>query len=264
VNMRASVSVIVAVFVVLKSGMLWAEAEQVPPAKQIIEKMLEEDPFGLAGAAVTAHMVLSEKGTAKSQLAFMSRSYRYDPPFAKSMVRFTGPPDMAGAGFLQVQNRSGDDDRYLFLPELKRSRRISGNLRATSFMGTDFSFADLDRRDFREAELVTKADDTVGKFPCYRVDVTPKRNDSPYVRIETWIRKENMLPLKLAMYDRSNTLAKLFTAQEVKRVSGKWFITKSRMLDNARSHSTDLVLDSVVPLQSVPEDEFTVRSLEKI
>ncbi len=52
-------------------------------------------------------------------------------------MRISAPPDLAGAGFLQVQRRDGDDERYLFLPELKTARRVSGSLRATAFMGTE-------------------------------------------------------------------------------------------------------------------------------
>jgi Outer membrane lipoprotein-sorting protein len=235
-----------------------------PSAQEVVAKVLDADPFGLAGAGVTAHLLLKDKTGATSTLAFTGRSTRYDPPFSKSIVRFTAPPDLAGAGFLQVQKRTGDDDRFLFLPELKRSRRISGSLRSSSFMGTDFAFADLDRRDFREAELTSKPDDEVGKYVCFRVDVAPKRSDSPYAKLEAWIRKDNFLPLKLQQYDHTGVLIKTFTAQEVRRIDGSWFITKSRMLDHAHAHTTDLLIDAVAPLKTVPDDEFTVRNLEKM
>lgn len=246
------------IFVLLTAG------AATPSPKEIIARSLEVDPFGLGGASVTAHLVLKDKAGTVRQLAFTGRSLRHDPPFSKSLVRFTAPADLAGAGFLQVQNRGGDDERYLFLPELKRSRRISGSLRASSFMGTDFSFADLDRRDFREGDATAKPDEDIGKFPCYRVDVAPKRSDSPYSKIETWIRKDNNLPLKLQMYDRSKVLVKTFSVQEVRRIEGEWFATKSRMTDHAQTHTTDLVLDAVTPLKGAADDEFTVRNLEKM
>jgi hypothetical protein len=237
---------------------------ETPSAQEIIAKVLDTDPFGLAGTALTAHLTLKDKTGATSTLAFSGRSMRYDPPFSKSIVRFTAPPDLAGAGFLQIQNRAGDDDRFLFLPELKRSRRISGALRSSSFMGTDFAFADLDRRDFREAGLTSQPDAEVGKYVCYRVDIAPKRSDSPYAKLEAWIRKDNFLPLKLQQYDHAGVLSKTFAAQEVRRIDGQWFVTKSRMLDHAHAHTTDLVIDAVAPLKTVSDDEFTVRNLEKM
>jgi hypothetical protein len=200
----------------------------------------------------------------RSTLSLVARSRRYDPPFSKSLVRFTAPADLAGAGFLQIQKRDGDDDRFLFLPELKRSRRIAGNLRGTSFMGTDFSFADLDRRDLRESNTTKLPDENVGPHACFRLQTTPKRSDSPYSLVELWVRKDNYLPLKMKMYDRAKVLFKTFTAQEVRRISGRWYITKSRMVDHVQTHETELVIENIAPATDIADDEFTVRNLEKL
>ncbi|HET9957403.1 MAG TPA: outer membrane lipoprotein-sorting protein [Polyangiaceae bacterium] len=245
-----------------------AKAPSSPPAKasvqEILSGLIDADPWALGGAVMTARASLKDKHGASSELTFQARSRRYAPPFSKAIVRFTAPADLAGAGFLQVQNQTGDDDRFLFLPDLKRSRRISGNLRGSAFMGTDFSFADLDRRDLRESSSLRKADESIGKFPCFRVDATPSRADSPYSRIEMWIRQDNYMPLKMQMYDRASALFKTFTAQEVRRVSGHWYITKSRMIDHLNSHQTELVIENVAPSTDIPDEEFTVRNLEKL
>jgi hypothetical protein len=231
---------------------------------EIIARLIEIDPWGLGGATLAAHATLTDKRGARRELSFNARSRRYDPPFSKSVVRFTAPADLAGAGFLQIQNRTGDDDRYLFLPELKRARRISGNLRGNSFMGTDFSFADLDRRDLRESTSSRLADESIGPYACFRVNSTPTRADSPYSRVELWIRIDNSLPLRMNMYDKSNVLAKTFSAEEVRRVAGHWYITKSHMVDHVHAHETELVIDTITPSNDVAEDEFTVRNLEKL
>ena len=180
------------------------------------------------------------------------------------MVRFSAPPDLAGAGFLQIQNRQGDDDRYLFLPDLKRSRRISGNLRKNAFMGTDFSFADIDRRDLRDGAAALLGEETLGKNAVLRLQIKTKREDSPYARIELWVRKDTYLPLKMQMYDAANVLVKTFAAEQVQRVSGRWFITRSRMTNHVESHVTELVLDQVKVTTAIAEDELTVRALEKL
>lgn len=235
-----------------------------PSVAEIVGKLVEADPWGLAGAVVSARASLKDKNGSTSELAFTARSRRHDATLSKALVRFTAPADLAGAGFLQIQNKEGDDDRYLFLPELKRARRISGNLRTNSFMGTDFSFADLDRRDLRESSSSEKPPENIGKFPCFRLDTRPSRADSPYSRVELWIRKDNYLPLKMVMYDRAGVLFKTFTAQEVRRISGRWYVTKSRMVNHAQAHETLLTLDSVEPKADIPDEEFSVRNLEKL
>src|SRR5262249_42705403 len=142
--------------------------------EQVIQKVLETDPWGLSGADVTAHVVLTDKKGGTNQLAYSARSRNYDPPLAKSLVRFSAPADLAGAGFLQIQKKGDDDERLLFMPDVKKSRRISGNLRANAFMGTDFSFADLDRRDLRDSNAKLDPDEKVSGFLCYHLDALPK------------------------------------------------------------------------------------------
>jgi Outer membrane lipoprotein-sorting protein len=240
-----------------------ASADSSPRAADIVRAVLEGDPWGLGGASVAAHATLTDKRGAKSELAFVAKSRRYEPLLSKSIVRFSSPPDLAGAGFLQIQKPDGDDDRYLFLPDLKRSRRISGNLRGNAFMGTDFSFADLDRHDLRDSESQLVGDEPVGKWPCYVVDVRPKRSDAQYSHVSMWIRKDNNLPLREKMFDKAGVLSKTLEALEVKRVSGHWFVSRSRMQDNQHDHVTELVLDDIDAATEISDDEFTVRALEK-
>lgn len=240
-----------------------ARSADAPSPADLVQKVLDNDPWGLSGATVKATITLTDRNGKQRKLSFTAHSRRHDPPFSKSIVRFTAPPDLAGAGFLQVQSRSADDDRFLFLPELKRSRRISGSLRSSSFMGTDFSFADLDRRDLREGTPSSKGEESIGNFPCHKVDVVPKRNDSPYSHLELWIRKDNFLPLKMMLFDKSDVAMKEFRSLEVRRVSGQWFISKSKMTNLRDKQVTDLDLEQIV-VEDVADDAFTVRELEKI
>jgi hypothetical protein len=234
-----------------------------PSAQTILEHVLESDPFGLSGAQIVAHATLIDKSGSTSGLSFSAKSKRLGPGVSESIVRFSSPPEYAGAAFLQVQKTDGDDDRFLFLPDLKRSRRISGDLRSSAFMGTDLSFADIDRRDLRDAAATLKGSETIDRWDCYVVDVVPRSADSPYSRGEFWVRKDNFVPLRMKFYDRSNNLLKTFAALEVRRVSGQWFISKSRMTNTQQNHSTDLVLEQISTTATFNPDEFTVRALER-
>ncbi|HEU4577820.1 MAG TPA: outer membrane lipoprotein-sorting protein [Polyangiaceae bacterium] len=234
-----------------------------PSPDEIILNVLESDPWGLTRGKVKASAVLTDKRGTKRELAFEAASRRHDPPLSKSIVRFSAPPDLAGAGFLQIQNRNGDDDRFLFLPALKRSRRIAGNLRGSSFMGTDFSFADLDRRDLRDSQARQIGTEKVGSATCFVLDVLPRRGDSQYSHMELWVRADNFLTLRSRMYDKANVLIKTFEARELRRVDGNWFITRSIMRDLKHDHTTVLTLQSIVVDAEIPDEEFTQRALEK-
>ncbi len=243
-------------------------AEPSPPsepvtAASIVRQMLNTDAWGLGEAEVSARAILRDERGSQRELSFSARSRRHAPPLTKSLVRFRGPADLAGVGFLQIQKAEDDDDRYLFLPELGKARRIAGNTRGSAFMGTDFTYADLDRRDLREGSAVLKGQEELGKFPCYHIEITPQRADSPYARLEVWVRSDNFVPLKTLMYNRAGVLLKTLVTLELRRIEGRWFLTRSRMTDHAARRTTELVLDQIQPKSDVPDDEFSVRNLEK-
>jgi outer membrane lipoprotein-sorting protein len=232
-------------------------------ANQIVTRVLEADPWGLGGAEVKARAVVTDKNGKKRELGFEAKSRRHAAPLSKSIIAFKSPADVAGMKFLQVQKEEGDDERFLYTPELKRSRRIAGANRSEAFMGTDFSYADLDRRDLRQGSANLKADETLGKFDCYHVDVTPKNSDAIYSKIELWVRKDNLVPIKWNLFDKSGTNTKTLVAKELQRLGGKWFMTRSTMTDNQTSRTTELLLENIDPKEDIPLETFSVREIEK-
>lgn len=238
-------------------------AEESPPPAEIMKQVLNTDAWGLGDATVSARAVIKDGRGGVRELRFTGRSRRYAPPLTKSLIRFSAPGDVSGVGFLQIQKADEDDDRFLFLPELGKSRRIAGNTRSSMFMGTDFSYADLDRRDLREGTATSQGMESVGKFPCYHMVVVPNRQDSPYAKVELWVRTDNFVPLKTLMYNRAGVLLKTLVAQELRRVEGRWFLAKSQMTNHADGRTTELVLDDIQAKVAVPDEEFTVRTLEK-
>jgi len=234
-----------------------------PSADEILQHVLASDPWGLAGADVRASAILTDKRGTRRTLSFTAASKRYAPPLSMSIVRFSAPPDLAGTGFLQIQKADGDDDRFLYLPALKRSRRISGNLRANAFMGTDFSFADLDRRDLRDSQATLRGLEKVAERDCYVIDVLPRREDSQYARLELWVRTDYYLTVRMRMYDRAGVHVKTFEAQQLKRVSGSWFVSQSLMTNHKTGHSTLLQLNDIAVSTRLPDEDFSVRALER-
>jgi outer membrane lipoprotein-sorting protein len=234
-----------------------------PSARQIIDRILEADPWGLGDAEVIARATIHHKSGRSRELGFTARSRRYEGSLTKSLVRFSSPADLAGVGFLQIQKASGDDDRWLYLPALGRSRRIAGQTRQSAFMGTDFSYADLDRLDLRDSTAVLGDDETVEGVVCWHVEATPRASDSAYGRLEIAVRKDNTVPVRWRMYARSGVLLKTLTAQELRRVDGRWFIVRSSMVSHAEGRDTELVLDRITPTTAIPDREFTLRALEK-
>jgi hypothetical protein len=234
-----------------------------PDADTIVARAVEADPWGLAGAEVSARVTVTEKSGRTRALAFDAKSRRQAAPLSKSVITFRAPADVAGMKFLQIQHKDSDDERFLYTPELKRSRRIAGSTRGESFMGTDFSYADLDGRDLRAGKATRRADEVVAKLDCYHLDVVPQSSDSVYGRIELWVRKDNFVPIKWAMFDKRSALLKTLVARELVRKGDRWFITSSRMTDGASGRTTELVLDRIDRRDDIPAEAFSVRAIEQ-
>jgi hypothetical protein len=233
-------------------------------AQQIIDQMLEADPWGLSGAEVVGSATVRDQGGATKVIRFGSRSRRHGKNLSKSLVRITAPADLKGVGLLQIQNQDSDDERHLFLPDLKRARRIVGASRSGSFVGTDFSYGDMDRKDIRQSKAVLKGQVKLGKHDTYHLEITPTGKDALYARMESWVRTDNFVPLKSQMYGKSGALLKTQTAQEIQRVSGRWFIMKSLMVSENERRQTELVLEKVTVNDKIDDGEFTVQNLERL
>jgi hypothetical protein len=233
-------------------------------AQQIIDQMLESDPWGMSGAEVVGAATVKDQGGSTKVVRFTSRSRRIGKNLSKSLTRITAPADLKGVGLLQIQNEKSDDERHLFLPDLKRARRIVGSSRSGSFVGTDFSYGDMDRKDFRESTSTLKGNEKLGKHECYRLEIVPSGKEALYAKIEAWVRTDNFVPLKILMYSKSGGLLKTQTVQEIQKISGRWFIMKSTMVSENERRSTELVLEKVTVDDKIDDGEFTVQNLERL
>ena len=233
-----------------------------PTAASIVEKMLDSDVWGSSGAVVRAHLVVRPAGGAPRELAFSSKSRKAGPRLSKSLLRFTAPADLAGQAFLQIEKADGDDDRFRWIPERKKAKRIAGTSRKGAFSGTDFSYADMDRRDLRDGTPRLLGTENLGKSPCYHLEVVPKA-DSPYARLELWARTTDFVPLKTVGFGSNGQPVKTIETREAKKIDGRLFITKSLVTNHVDNRTTELVLDDIKPVADLPDDEFTSRALEK-
>ncbi len=232
-------------------------------ANAIVAKAVDSDPWGLGGAEVKGRVIVSDKAGTTRELAYTARSRQHDPPLSKAIVRFSKPADMKGVGFLQIQKKDGDDDRYLYLPELARSRRIAGKMRSSAFMGTDFVYADLDRADLRYSSATLLGEEKLGKYDTWKIQVTPSRPDAIYAKLIVWVRQDNQLPLKTEYYNKAGVLLKTQTTLEVKRQDGRWYVTRTIMKSETESRQSELILEELIPRTDIDDGEFSVRNLEK-
>lgn len=257
---RTLTALAAAIAVAAGAGDVTAKGKELS-ADDIVDKMLDQDPLGFGGAEARVLMVLVNNRNQQRKRKLVTYS-RTDGDTRRSFVRFTEPADIAGTSFLGIDD-DGDRTQHLYLPSLQKTRRISGSQRNASFVGTDYSYADMDLRDVEDSAKKRLPDEKVGSVDCYVVEVKPTDKDSEYGRIVLWVGKKTWLPLRIRFFDGRDKEIKRLTVQGVKKVDDSWIIEETKMVDLKKEHTTVLKVIEVKLREDIPLEQFTVRALER-
>ena len=142
-------------------------------AQQIVDKSLERNKFGFQNAIAGITLKLVSKRGSERVREVQIKSIERDG-LGKSLVRFHAPADVAGTGFLLIENADADDDQYLYLPALGKVKRITGSQRNQRFMGTDLTYADMESRDLKNAAVTRMPDEKLGGNDTFVIEAIPK------------------------------------------------------------------------------------------
>ena len=213
-------------------------------------------------ATLTIH---SKKGSDRlREVIMMSKDYG---DVEKSVIVFTTPKDVAGTGYLMFDydDDDKDSDNWLYLPAMKKTRRIasSGSESEGSFMGTDFTYDDMGQRHVDEDTHKLLREETRNGHKCWVVESVPVDKHEIYSRKVTWIRQDCLIADHVEYYDKLNKLHRVLDIQDVKKIQGFWTIQKMEMKNVQTEHSTTIVVKNSQYNVKVDKALFTVAKLEK-
>lgn len=186
------------------------------------------------------------------------------------VVKFITPAEIKGTGFLQIEHSNADDDQWIYLPALKKSRRLVANNKKDSFVGSDFSYGDilLPKVDAYQHSLLRS--ETMNAYDCYVIESKPKdeteKRNSGYSKKISWIRKDNFLETKVEYYDTSGRLYKTQNATEHKLMepdTKRWIAMRREMINHQTGHKTIIQFDNIQAGIPVADNVFTTRSIER-
>jgi hypothetical protein len=230
-------------------------------ADEIARRTLRADAFAWEGAKTRVRMFLLGKD-GKRQERSMEVVARRDKGLLQTRVRFLAPADLAGTAFLMREQPGGASEQYVYLSGLKRTRRVVGREREGSFMGSDFTYADMQRIDPKQTHNVRLPDEAVGDTPAYVIESTfdPDANTS-YRKLVTWVRKSDFVAIRTRFFDKSGKLVKTLYARKVRELEGKPVVVEARM-QSEDGHATELLIDSMDRQDDLPDALFTPSALE--
>ncbi|MDD2852195.1 MAG: outer membrane lipoprotein-sorting protein [Desulfuromonadaceae bacterium] len=186
---------------------------------------------------------------------------------AKNLIRFIDPPEVKGVGFLSLAKPGGQNpDQWLYLPSMKRERRIATQDRDSSFVGTDFSYEDMEEFDHVKHKVELHGEQLVDNFPCYVIEAFPfeKNGKSVYEKKIIYLRKDNLYLLREDLYRKGEKEpGKRMILSDLQQIGGHWVAQKMEMKDLKKGSTTTVLLKEIIFDKPQPVSRFTLQNLNR-
>ena len=183
----------------------------------------------------------------------------------KKIMFFIKPADVRNTSFMNwsYDDPNKDDDQWIYLPALKKVKRISSDSKSDYFMGSDFTYDDLgDRKPGDDTHKILREEKMNGE-DCYVVESIPKDEDYMYSKTITWIVKDKWIGLKKEFYDEDGDYLKTLTIEKYDNIKGFWYILKTKMDNVQKKHQTVMDLSDVKVNSGIPKNKFTERMMKR-
>jgi outer membrane lipoprotein-sorting protein len=182
----------------------------------------------------------------------------------KTLMVFLSPKDQKGTALLTYQHKDRDDDQWLYLPALKRVKKIASSKKSGPFMGSEFSFEDIGGQQVDDYTYKYLRDEQVDGQDCFVVESYPKDKNSGYTKIITWVDKQHYRTLKADFYDRKNSHLKTLVAKDFNLYLDKfWRPHEMEMVNHQTGRSTVLKQSNIKFNVGLTDDDFTQNSLKR-
>ena len=198
-----------------------------------------------------ASLVLKEKnGSARTRnLLFLQKDYGKDD---KLTLSFTEPADVKGVVLQSInydEAAAKEDDQWMYLPAFRQVRRIAATDKRGSFMGSQFSYIDLDKLRITDYQQKILGEETINERASYLIERIPASleviNRTGYHKIHVWVDKESFVVIKQVYFDAKGIPFKEFQAKKIEVIQDIWTVTHSEMRDLVNSRASDLIFSDV-------------------
>ncbi len=227
--------------------------------QQIMEKVYN-NPSGDDTQGNLSMTLTNNRG--EQRVRTLKQYIKDDGKVEKKIMYFLSPADVRNTSFMNWSYSDGQsDNQWIYLPALKRTRRISSDSKSDYFMGSDFTYDDLGDRHPNQDDHKLLREEAIDGKECYVVESTPKESGYIYSKIITWVMKDNYLGLKREFYDDRGRLLKVLSIKNFAKVNGFWTILETEMHNVQRDHKTTMKFTDVEKNKGIPDSRFTERSM---
>jgi outer membrane lipoprotein-sorting protein len=255
-------------FVALCCSMLvsvsaWAQSAEEKGLEIAVDTDKRDSGWGSMRAQM--EMILENRTGKTSTRKIESRQLEVEGDGDKSLSLFKEPRDVAGTAMLTFTHGLNPDDQWLYLPALKRVKRISSKNQSGPFMGSEFAFEDLGSQEVDKYSYKYLRDDACGEgLECFVSERYPQYENSGYSRQITWIDKAEYRALKIEFYDRKNSLLKTLEFSGYNEYEGYWRADQYRMENHQTGKKTILNWRDIDFGVDLNERDFNQNALKRL
>lgn len=210
-------------------------------------------------------MILRNRHGDESRRKIRGKSLEVMNDGDKTLTIFDTPKDIKGTAFLNFTHKIGDDDQWLYLPALKRVKRIASRNKSGSFLGSEFAYEDIASQEIEKYSYKWLRDEVHLGMECFVVESYPVDTKySGYTRLVSWVDKEQYRRWKTEFFDRKKSHLKTLTLVGYKQYLGQyWRPDEMNMVNHQNGKSTQLIWESYQFRTGLTESDFTKNSLKR-
>jgi hypothetical protein len=241
-----------------------------PDGHEIMKKSRETSKLD-GMEAISTLRIYDAKGRERVRQTSMASKLFDSGTTEKRVIRFLSPSEVKGTGMLIYDYDERNDDMWIYMPALRKTRRIISNEKSKSFMGSEFSNADMSAPSLEDFEFKVTGSGIVEGTDCWIVEVIPVSenimDEVGYDRQLAWIGKQDFVLRKAEYFDEDDELFKRMISSDVRELdpAGKKYIaTRMEMNNMQNGRKSVMTLDKIQYNPNVKEEYFTLAYLERL
>lgn len=229
-----------------------------------IAKERKARDLGWGDSVAEMSMILRNAHGQETERKMRSKTLEVDNDGDKGLTIFDQPRDVKGTAFLNFSHATTPDDQWMYLPALKRVKRIASRNKSGPFMGSEFAFEDMSSFEIEKYTFKYLRDEMYEGMDTFVVEQLPVDKYSGYTRIITWLDKEHYRAQKVEFYDRKNDLLKTLVMSDYQMYLDKyWRPNRAEMYNEQNGKSTELITHSLEFRTGLKDSDFNKNTLKR-
>ncbi len=231
---------------------------------EIAQEMDRRDA-GFSDQSATIEMILRNRQGEESHRMVRARTLEVRDDGDKTLVIFDNPPDVEGTAFLSYTHWTRPDDQWLYLPALKRVKRIASGNKSGPFVGSEFAYEDLTSQEVERYTYKYLREEPHEGRPSLVIERYPVYEYSGYTRQVVWIDRTIYRPVKTEYYDRKDALLKTLTFHDYRSYLERfWRPERMEMVNHQTGKRTTLLWKDYRFRQGLTDRDFTENRLLQV